>query len=103
MSETQNGQFSKLLPAELQLALRSATWNALIGLRSLRSAVEEHVRDQCADGVSHDTINEGLRSMIVSCAPALTHVDYSAERTKEVTIQVMKWSAMAYRPTRYSD
>ena len=96
MSETQDGHLPHLLPAELELALRSATWNALLALQSLRSAVREHVRAQSAEGVSREDIDDGLRSMIDSCGPALTDVDFSAEITK----QVIKWSALFYRPKR---
>lgn len=97
MSEIQNAQLGNSLPAELELALRSATWNALIALQSLRSAVRDHVRSECEEGVSHDDIDDGLRTMISSCRPALDHVDYSVDRTDEVTKQVMKWSALFFR------
>ena len=98
MSETQNDHLTNSLPVELEVALRSATWNALIALQSLRSAVRQHVQNECADGASQDDIADGLRSMIDSCNPALHHLDYSAARTDEITQQVLKWSTLFYKP-----
>jgi hypothetical protein len=100
MSEAQKTHLVRSLPAELELALRSATWRTLIALQALRSAVREHVRYECGDGTSRNDIDDGLRIMISSCGPGLHHIDYSAERTGEVTMQVLKWSAEFYRPPR---
>ena len=97
MSELQD-ELQQSLPAELQLALRSATWRALTALHSLRLAVRDHVDHECARGRSQSTIEHGLRSLIDSCGPALDNVDYSAARTNEITKQVMRWTASYYRP-----
>ena len=86
------------LPAELELALRSATWRALIALESLRVAVRDHVRSECSHGASRDEVNDGLRSMIDWAGPALDHEDYSAGRADDVTKQVLKWSATYFQP-----
>ena len=100
MSELQDDPLPQSLPEELQLALRSATWRALNALQSLRLAVRDHVDHECARGLSQGAIDDGLRSMIDSCGPAVDNVDYSAARTNEITKQVMKWSATYYKPRR---
>ena len=100
MSDSQNGHHNHSLPTELQLALRSATWDALLALQSLRVAVQGHVQDGCARGLSHEDVDDGLRTMITQCGPALDHLDYSSDRTDEITLQVLKWSATYYRPMR---
>jgi hypothetical protein len=64
----------------------------------LRSAVRDHVNNECSRGCSQNEIDSGLRALIDSCGPSLGHIDYSAERADEVTIQVLKWSASFYKP-----
>jgi hypothetical protein len=96
----QNGHLDSSLPVELDLALRSATWQALTSLRALRAAVRQHVDDECGRGCGQREIDAGLRSIIGSCAAALSQAERSPARTDEITIQVMKWSASYYRLRR---
>jgi hypothetical protein len=98
MSDSQNGHRIDPLPAELELALAKAASGALSALHSLRKAVRDHVHDECSRGTSQSEIDDGLRSLIDSCAPDLGHVDYSAERADEVRTQVLVWSASFYTP-----
>ena len=96
MASTNSSQ-NNSLPEELELALRQATSSALVALNSLRFAVRDHVQNECSRGSSQNEIDDGLRSMISSCGPALGNIDYSAERAKEVTMQVLKWSSSFYQ------
>ncbi|HJP86924.1 MAG TPA: hypothetical protein VJ852_13100 [Gemmatimonadaceae bacterium] len=84
------------LPVELELALRSATWRAMVALHSLRTAVRDHVYQESARGCSQVEIDDGLRMMIDTCTPAPGEADHSAERAGEVTRQVLVWSATFY-------
>ena len=97
MSNPMNGTDHLSLPAELELALGRATLGALSALQSLRSAVRDHVHEQCVLGVSHNTISDNLRSMITTCGQNLDRADYSADRADEVTKQVIVWSTSFYR------
>jgi hypothetical protein len=85
------------LPAELELALRNATWSALTALDSLRAAVEDHVHDKRSRGASQSEIDHSLRVMIEASGPLLNDKDYSAHRAGEIRNQVLKWSAGFYR------
>ena len=98
MPELQSSPLNHSLPAELEVALRSATWRALAAYQSLRTAVRNHVYDERARGTSRTDIDEDLRSMIGSCAPVVGNVNYSAERTDEIKRHVLKWCAEFYRP-----
>ena len=84
------------LPAELELALRSATWRAIVALHSLRAAVRDHVHQESARGCTQLEIDDGLRMMIDTCTPAPDDANHSAERASEVTKQVLVWSASFY-------
>ena len=101
MSYSTNDHRTNSLPAELELALRHATSEALTALHSLRLAVRDHVHTECARGSTQNEIEDGLRSIIDECGPSLTRVD-SAGRAEDVTRQVLKWSAAFYktRPKR---
>ena len=98
MPTLQNSPLTDSLPAELEVALRSATWRALTAFQSLRSAVRDHVYDERARGTCRTALDENLRSMIGSCGPVVGNVNYSAERTGDVTTQVLKWCAEFFRP-----
>lgn len=89
------------LPAELEVALRTATWRALTALHSLRIAVRDHVQDECWRGASQHEIDDGLRLMIETCGPDLDHADYSEDRADDITRQVLEWSAGFYKVSLY--
>lgn len=97
MSKPMNGTDHLSLPAELELALGRATLGALSALQSLRSAVRDHVHEQCVLGVGQHSINDDLRSMITTCGQNLDRSDFSADRCAEVTKQVLLWSTSFYR------
>ena len=90
--------FVQALPAELVGALRRATSEGLTSLLSLRIALRDHVRAERTDGATLDDINRELREMIVVAGGDPAGADYSPERMRELTTQVLKWSTSFYSP-----